>query len=175
MLFEKDSTKYKKVSLDTSISHEHQTINKQCIIVYRPKVTKQTWLYSHKSRMQHNQGERHFRGHLQKENNIFFNINCSWLTWIKLINSRARITWLLCRLRSSGDRTKQRKTKREQITDGIISVIRIPKMMERLNGVSNCIFFYLLISNEMREIFISSCFLWFQLNNENMLCRLCHS
>jgi hypothetical protein len=152
MPVEKDSMVDEKISLDTSKSHEHQTNDNQCVVVHRPKETKYRWLFSNKSRMQNKQRQRQFRGHLfNRKNNIFFNINYVWLTWIKLINSKARITWLLSRLRSSRDRAKWYKMKREQMTEGIIRANKIPKMMERLNGVSSTILFHSLTSNEKND------------------------
>lgn len=73
---------------------------------------------------------------------FFYNINYLWLTWIKLIISKTRMTWLLSRLISSRDRAKKYKIKMEQITEGIISVTKIPQIIERLSGVSRSILFY---------------------------------
>lgn len=40
MFFEKDSSENEEVSLDTSVSHEHETDDNECVVVNNPKETK---------------------------------------------------------------------------------------------------------------------------------------
>jgi hypothetical protein len=72
---------------------------------------------------------------------ILVYVQCSSLTWIKLTSNKARTTWLFSRFRRSRDRINWEKIKREQMIEGIIRVNKIPKMIERINGVSSSIFF----------------------------------